>query len=347
MSSVSPVCFANLVNLADRTLGARVVGSNDDYFASAENLIAPGRATFDPNKYTERGKWMDGWESRRRRSAGHDFCIVELGVAGECTAFDIDTAHFNGNHPAFASIDGALVAAGASLRELESAAWNELLSQVPLQPTTQNLFAAERRVGVNYLRLNIFPDGGVARLRAFGRVTPRWDAAADELTRGRVRAGAVDLAALTNGARPLACSNAHFSPMHQIVLPGRADGMSGGWETRRRRGPGHDWLILELGARGMPELLEIDTFHFKGNFPDRCSVDVLDLPGTPPATALIASDSWQTLLPETRVGADARHFFDQLPSLTATHVRLNVFPDGGVSRLRLWGSRQLPGAEGG
>ncbi|HEU5072611.1 MAG TPA: allantoicase [Polyangiaceae bacterium] len=346
MSSV-PVCFANLVNLADRTLDARVVGASDDYFAAAENLITPGPAAFDAGKFTDRGKWMDGWESRRRRGPGHDWCILELGVTGECAAFDIDTQHFNGNQPAFASIDGALGPAGASVEELRDIRWQELLPQVPLQATTQNLFAAEQRAEVNYLRLNIFPDGGVARLRAFGRVLPRWsNAAIDELTAARVRPGAVDLAALKNGAIPVACSNAHFAPMHQLIAPGRARHMGGGWETRRRRGPGHDWIIVALAARGRPELVEIDTNHFKGNYPDRCSLELLDCPGVPRATDLIESGGWQTLLPETRLGPDARQFFDELPDLIATHVRLNVFPDGGVSRLRLWGRRVLPGAEG-
>lgn len=340
MSSVGPVCFANLVNLADRTLGARVVGSSDDYFAAAENLIAPGPAVFDASRFTDRGKWMDGWESRRRRGSGYDWCIVELGVTGECAAFDIDTQHFDGNHPAFASIDGVLGPPGASPEALAELGWHELLPQVPLQATTQNLFTAEQRLGVNYLRLNIFPDGGVARLRAFGRVIPRWDLdIEDEITRARLRPGAVDLAALKQGATPVACSNAHFAPMHQLLLPGRAEHMGGGWETRRRRGPGHDWIIVALAARGTAELIEIDTNHFKGNYPERASLEVLDLPGKPRATDLMESQDWQTLLAETRLAPDARQFFDDLPALSATHVRLNVFPDGGVSRLRLWGTR--------
>ena len=346
MSSVSPVCFANLVNLADRSFGARVVGASDDYFAAADNLIAPGPATFDATRFTDRGKWMDGWESRRRRGPGYDWCIVELGVPGDCAAFDIDTQHFNGNQPAFASIEGTLAPPRASLEALSRATWHELLPQVPLQPTTQNLFAAEQRVNVNYLRLNIFPDGGVARLRALGRVHPSWYAETlDEPTRARVRPGAVDLAALKNGAVPIACSNAHFAPMHQLLLPERADHMGGGWETRRRRSPGHDWIIVALATRGTPELVELDTNHFKGNYPDRASLEVLDLPGKPRPTDLISSEDWQTLLPETPLGPDARQFFGQLPPLTATHVRLNVFPDGGVSRLRLWGGRVLAGDE--
>lgn len=340
MSSPGPVCFANLVNLADRSLGARMVGASDDYFASAENLIAPSRAVFDAGKFTDRGKWMDGWESRRRRGPGYDWCVVELGVTAECAAFDIDTQHFDGNQPAFASLEGALAPPGGSLTELSQLSWHELLPQVPLQAAAQNLFAAEQRATVNYLRLNIFPDGGVARLRAFGRVVPRWnDATYDEPTLTRVRPGSVDLAALMNGATPVACSNAHFAPMHQLILPGRAEHMGGGWETRRRRGPGHDWIIVALAARGRPEVVEIDTNHFKGNYPDRASLELLDLPGTARATDLIESRDWQTLLPEAQLGPDARHFFDDLPALTATHLRLNVFPDGGVSRLRVWGAR--------
>jgi len=211
---------------------------------------------------------------------------------------------------------------------------------VPLLPNSQNLFVAHAGPIVSHLRLNIFPDGGVARFRAYGNVSPAWAVPElDSLAAKHVPAGCFNLAALENGALALACSDAHFGGMNNLLLPGRAENMGSGWETRRRRGPGSDWILIRLGARGTPSVLEVDTNHFKGNFPDRCAVEVIDAPGARP-TELIESDAWQPLLSESKLAADTRHFFarELLANSPATHVRLRIFPDGGVSRLRVWGS---------
>src|SRR6185369_14861184 len=143
---------------------------------------------------------------------------------------------------------------------------------------------------VTHVRLNIFPDGGVARFRVFGRVQPDWDAPADldDEARAHVALGLRDLAAVKNGGRALACSDAFFGPMNNLLLPGRPADMGGGWETRRRRGPGHDWILVKLGARGTPAVIEVDTAHFKGNHPDRCTLDALDAPAGARPTELIA-----------------------------------------------------------
>jgi allantoicase len=207
-------------------------------------------------------------------------------------------------------------------------------------PNAQNLFVANAGSAVTHLRLNIFPDGGVARFRAYGKVSAAWAAPElDEATATHVPAGCVNLAALENGALALACSDAHFGGMNNLLLPGRAINMGSGWETRRRRGPGSDWIVIRLGARGTPRALEVDTNHFKGNFPDRCAVDVIDAEGARP-TDLLESSAWQPLLAETKLAADTRHFFTRelLAHSPATHVRLRIFPDGGVSRLRVWGN---------
>jgi allantoicase len=333
--------FTGLVDLLARSFGGKAIGSSDEFFAEADNLLLPGRAVFIPDKFTDRGKWMDGWESRRKRTAGYDFCILELGSAGQVLGFDIDTQHFIGNHPSFASVDGLRAAKGSSLAELTQAEWRELLPQVPLLPNAQNLFAAEGGAPVTHLRLNIFPDGGVARFRAFGKVHASWQPAAlDAETRAHVGHGAVDLAALENGGITLACSDARFGPMNNLLLPGRAENMGGGWETRRNRGPGHDWLLVQLGARGSVQAVEIDTNHFKGNYPDRASLELIAAPGAR-ITELIASTAWSSLLPEVKLAAHTRHFYaaELLARGPATHLRLNIFPDGGVSRLRVWGQR--------
>ena len=342
-----PIAFNGLVDLASSQLGGEVLTTSDDFFASASGMLAPGAAVFIPGKYTERGKWMDGWESRRKRGPGHDYCLVRLGIPGEVLAFDIDTSHFNGNQPAFASVEGASITAELSVEQASQQPFRELLGQVPLLPSSQNLFVAKAVGVVSHLRLNIFPDGGVARFRAYGQVAASWRPPnIDEATRAHLTSSAelFDLAALENGALALACSDAHFGSMNQLLSPGRAPNMGSGWETRRRRGPGHDWIVIRLGARGIPRLIEVDTNHFKGNFPERCALDGLDAPGAR-ASDLIASDAWRPLLPETQLRADTRHFYGaaELQSgAPLTHLRLRIFPDGGVSRLRVWGNQSDP-----
>jgi allantoicase len=332
--------FTGLVDLASASLGGRGVGASDDFFAGIDNLLQAGRGVFIEGKFTERGKWMDGWESRRKRGPGHDWCVLELGAGGRVLGLDIDTNHFVGNAPSFASVEGTRAARGASLDELEAAPWTELLTQSPLRPGSQNLFAAHPAEPVTHVRLNVFPDGGVARLRVFGRVQPDWSPVElDAETVVHVERGMVDLAAVKNGGVALACSDAFFGPMNNLLLPGRAENMGGGWETRRRRGPGHDWIILQLGARGTPKVVELDTSYFKGNYPDRASLERIDAPGAR-ITDLIASASWAPLLAETKLAAHTRHFFREAlaPAAPATHLRVNVFPDGGLSRVRVWGA---------
>jgi len=344
MNETEGVSFGGLVDLAARSFGGRAVAASDDFFAGKENLLEPGRGQFIPGKFTDQGKWMDGWESRRKRGAGYDHCVVELGQRGSVLAVDIDTNHFLGNHPPFASLEGLLAPRGSSVEFLTGQRWHELVPQSPLRPGSQNLFVARAAGPVSHVRLNIFPDGGVARLRVYGQVDPDWsqrrldEVAAAELA--QVAPDAVDLAALENGGMALACSDAFFGPMHQLILPGRADNMGGGWETRRKRAPGHDWIIVRLGSRGRPRSIEIDTNHFKGNFPDRCAIDAIDAPAAASITDLIASDRWIRYLEAAPVSANQRHFFHELGSdAAATHVRLSIYPDGGVSRLRVWGSR--------
>jgi allantoicase len=337
--------FAHLVNLADKALGAAALGTNDDFFAGIENLLEPGRGSFDPDAYGERGKIMDGWESRRKRGPGHDWCIVRLGCPGRVRLLDIDTNHFLGNHPPFASVDGVRADADASLAELTAATWSPVLPQAPLRPGSQNVFApAAGDTAWTHLRLNIHPDGGVARLRAYGDVEPGWDRGRlDDEARAHVGADDQDLAGVVNGGLALACSDSFFGPMNNLLLPERAPNMGGGWETRRRRGPGFDWILVRLGASGVVHGLELDTNHFKGNFPDSASVEgILASDGTDVTiTDLIdPAASWATILPRTELQAHHRHFYgtDRLESSGPfSHVRLTIHPDGGVSRLRVFG----------
>jgi allantoicase len=351
-TSRAAATFTGLIDLAAAELGGRALETSDQFFAEADNLLRPGRPVFVAGKFTDRGKWMDGWESRRKRGAGldaPDWCIVALGAPGEVGGFDIDTAHFVGNHPPFASIEGIwapeLAAGLEGAAALGRGSWMPLLEQAPLRPDAQNLFAARPAGPVTHVRLNIFPDGGVARLRVFGRVLARWDAAPDLDAEARAHLSPElrDLAAVRNGGLALACSDAFFGPMNSLLLPGRPDDMSGGWETRRRRGPGHDWILVKLGARGTAAVVEVDTRHFKGNHPERCALAALDAPAGARITEILGSGGWRPLVAEARLGPDARHFLVVAPGADtpATHVRFEVFPDGGVARLRVWGRRDV------
>jgi len=337
--------FTGLIDLAAIGLGGTVLGCSDDFFASANNLIEPGRGVFIDGKFTDRGKWMDGWESRRKRVPGYDWCVLELGAPGTVVGFDVDTHFFVGNSPAFVSIEGVHAARGTTLAALQALEWSELLPQMPVRPDAQNLFAAAPGAPVTHVRLNIFPDGGVARFRVFGRVAAEWTPPAlDHETRSHVVEDSVDLAAVGNGALALACSDAFFGPMNNLLLPGRAENMGGGWETRRKRisltSATHDWILIRLAARGTINTIEVDTNHFKGNYPDRCAVDGLDISGAR-ITDLIASPAWTPILPQAKLHADERRFFttEVMAHQAVSHVRLNIYPDGGVSRLRLWGTR--------
>jgi allantoicase len=331
-SAPEAATFSGFVDLASARLGGRVLFANDEFFAEKENLLKPARAIFKPDEYTDRGKWMDGWETRRRRTPGHDWCIVRLGMPGTLRGFDIDTAHFLGNHPAYASVD-ALDAAGNPDGEslAQSSDWREILARSPLEPGSQNLFTAVDTKRTTHLRLNIHPDGGVARFRAYGRVLPDWSAVGDR---------EIDLAAVENGGLVVAASDMFFGSRQNLILPGRATHMGDGWETRRRRGPGYDWAVVALGTLGTIRRVVIETTHFKGNYPDSCVIEACNAPDVDVDSLNAGALPWRELLPQTNLAPDADHVFDrELRELgPVSHVKLDIHPDGGVARLRAWGT---------
>jgi allantoicase len=338
--------FTGLVNLADEFLGAQALLANDEFFAPKENLLKPGRGVFLPDEYTDRGKLMDGWETRRRRGPGHDWCIVKLGTPGRVRVLDIDTNHFLGNSPPYASVDALRATPDTPAGALKTAEWFELLPQMPLRPGSQNIFpishAESWPKSWTHLRLNIYPDGGVARFRAHGDVDPDWSSAdVDDEVRGRLQDGEVDLVAVKTGGLALACSDMFFGPMNNLILPGRSVNMGGGWETRRRRGPGFDWIIVRLGAEGSVGLIEVDTNHFKGNCPDTCSVEGIFAPNAALTELVDSNAAWRGVLGEAKLTPHTRHFFrdEIIQRGPFTHVRLSIYPDGGVSRLRVYGRR--------
>jgi allantoicase len=339
--------FTGLVDLADEGLGGQALAASDEFFAPKECLLRPGRGEFDPDAYTDRGKLMDGWESRRRRDPGHDWCIMRLGVAGVVRILDIDTNHFLGNHPPYASVDALSAEPDERLEALLEADWTEILAQVPLRPGSQNVFAVRPEAtwprSWTHLRLNIFPDGGVARFRAHGDVDPDWSVIdIDDEVRGRIEPGEVDLVSVRSGGLALACSDMFFGPMNNLIRPGRAANMGGGWETRRRRGPGFDWIVMRLGAPGNVGLVEVDTNHFKGNCPRACSIEGILAPGAPLTELVDESAAWRGVLPSSSLQPHTRHFFrdEIVHGGPFSHVRLSIYPDGGISRLRVFGARE-------
>jgi allantoicase len=326
--------FQDLVDLASERLGAAVVDANDEFFAPKENLIKPGPAEWREGVYTERGKWMDGWETRRRRDGGdHDWCLIRLGAPGIIRGVDVETTHFKGNYPESCAIDACDVKGLPTAETLAAAAWREILPRTPLAGDAHNLFRVDGAPRATHLRLRIFPDGGVARWRVYGEVVPDW--------RRLVLRGDVDLAAVEHGGLVVACSDMFFGSRHNLIMPGDATHMGDGWETRRRRGPGHDWTIVRLGAAGTIRRVEIDTRHFKGNAPGACSLEALRLTEDAGLAQVerLKQDEWQELLPRISLQPHARHTFEEelRPIGAVSHVRLNIFPDGGVGRLRLFG----------
>jgi allantoicase len=322
--------FTDLIDLASERLGGSVVAANDEFFAPKESLLKPGVPEWRDGVYTERGKWMDGWETRRRREPGYDWAIVRLGAPGKIRGVVIDTSWFTGNYPERASIDAARVEGTPSAKSLNGSdvQWKPLLSEVALQGNTQNEFAIDNDELFTHLRLNIFPDGGVARLRVHGEVaTP-----ASLIDRNRE----IDLAAMENGGYVVSCSDMHYGHRQNLILPGRSTHMGDGWETRRRRGPGNDWTIVRLARRGTIERVEIDTDHFKGNAPGSCMLEWHDA-GSTDAEFNADQAEWGTLVANSPLQPHTRHSFGVSEPHAATHVRLNIYPDGGVARLRLLG----------
>jgi allantoicase len=345
-------------DLASERLGGAVLAASDEFFAPKENLLKPSRPVFREGEYTDRGKWMDGWETRRRRKPGHDWCVLRLGLPGVPLGVVVDTSHFTGNHPESCSLDGAALPGQAGFSELASRAlpWRVLLPRSPLAGNSENRFAIARQLPEDagrctHLRFHIYPDGGVARLRVHGEVLPD----RRRLARAAGDGCEVDLAAAELGGMVLAASDMFFGSRHHLLLPGPPLGMHDGWETRRRRGPGHDWALIRLGARGAVRRVEVDTSHFKGNAPESCSLEVAEAPelaaapelaGAPELgaaerlEALEAATAWREALPRARLQPHARHVFEAelRPVGPATHALFRIYPDGGVGRLRLYGS---------
>ena len=320
-----PPYLQQLTNLADSSIGAKILDCSDEFFAEAKRMLQFEAPVFVEDKFDDHGKWMDGWETRRKRHAGYDWAIIELGVAGRIHALDIDTTFFTGNYPASALVEACYAPTG----DLSAATWCTLLPNSVLGPGQHHIFDVTDTATYTHVRLNIFPDGGVARFKVYGEVKIQVTDHAEVL----------DLLALQHGGRVIAYSDAHFGHPRNLIKPQRGINMGDGWETKRRRAPGFDWCILALGQAGHIETIEIDTAHFKGNYPAQVSIQAIYIEDATDPQLIPQSMFWPFLLEAQDMQMDHIHQYinEILAHEKISHIRVNMIPDGGISRIRLFG----------
>lgn len=321
------IIFTNgLIDLAQPRLGTKVIYKTDDFFASANRIISPTEPVFKVGVFDKHGKWMDGWESRRKRTAGHDYIIIKLGKPGTIKKVDVDTSHFNGNQPAMISIEGA----NSNSNKINQLKWQPLLSKKKTKANSHHYFTVNSDKVFTHIKFNIFPDGGVARLRLYGSIAKS----------NKLKNKKINLASLLDGSSVIACNNEHFGKAENILAPGKAKNMGDGWETRRRRGKGFDWLILNSLDGKEIDKIEISTHHFKGNFPSHCSLQAAYLPNSKNSKQIVKSSTkWKYLLKDAKLSANKVHVFKNnlMKKDKINFIKINIFPDGGISRFRIYG----------
>jgi allantoicase len=321
------IIFTNgLIDLAQPRLGTKVIYKTDDFFASANRIISPTEPVFKVGVFDKHGKWMDGWESRRKRTAGHDYIIIKLGKPGTIKKVDVDTSHFNGNQPAMISIEGA----NSNSNKINQLKWQPLLSKKKTKANSHHYFTVNSDKVFTHIKFNIFPDGGVARLRLYGSIAKS----------SKLKNKKINLASLLDGSSVIACNNEHFGKAENILAPGKAKNMGDGWETRRRRGKGFDWLILNSLDGKEIDKIEISTHHFRGNFPSHCSLQAAYLPNSKNSKQIVKSSiTWKYLLKDAKLSANKVHVFKNnlMKKDKINFIKINIFPDGGISRFRIYG----------
>ncbi|MGH8776135.1 MAG: allantoicase [Jiangellaceae bacterium] len=315
--------FTTLADLASRALGGCVASATDELFAERENLIRPEAASA-PGAFGNKGKVYDGWETRRRRSPGHDAAVLRLGAPGIIRGVVVDTAHFRGNYPPQVSVEATSVDGYPSPDELETQIWATIVSRTAALGDTANAYDVTSDRRWTHVRLSIYPDGGVARFRVHGEVVPD----------PRFLEGTVDVAALENGGTVVDCSDMFYSSPVNLILPGRARSMGEGWENARRRDDGNDHVTFRLAAATEVREIVVDTSYFVGNAPGWVRVSAADLRDD-------SGGDWSDVVGRVRVQPDTRHRFLVAPGYPVTHVRLDVYPDGGLSRFNVYGEIEV------
>ena len=316
-----------LIDLAQPRLGSKVIFKTDDFFASANRIINPSPAVFKEGLFDKNGKWMDGWESRRKRTSGHDFLIIKLGKSGSINKVDVDTSHFNGNQPSMISLEGCY----SKSKNIKDLKWKTLIGKKKTKANSHHMFKSSSKSIFTHIKLNIFPDGGVARLRLYGSISKENNKFGNKT---------INLASLLNGASVIACNNEHFGKAENILAPGKAKNMGDGWETRRRRDKGFDWLILNPINGKKINKIEISTHHFKGNFPSHCSLQAAFVPNKKSSSSIIKNSvKWKFLLNKVNLSANKTHVFKNIlmKNDKINFIKINIFPDGGISRFKIFG----------
>ena len=322
------IIFTNgLIDLAQPRLGSKVIFRTDDFFASADRIIDPSAPVFKEGLFDKNGKWMDGWESRRKRTPGHDYLIIKLGKPGSISKVNVDTSHFNGNQPSKISIE----ACNSKSNNIKNFKWKSLLGKKKTKANSHHIFKTSSKSVFTHIKLNIFPDGGVARLRLYGNISKE---------KNDFKNKTINLASLLDGASVIACNNEHFGKAENILAPGKAKNMGDGWETRRRRDKGFDWLILNSIDGEKIDKIEISTHHFKGNYPSHCSLQAIYIPNNKTSSSIIKnSKKWKILLDKVKLSENKTHIFKNklMKNNKINYVKINIFPDGGISRFRMFG----------
>jgi allantoicase len=319
---------AKMINLADPRIGSKIIFKTDDFFAAAHRILKTDIPVFKDGLFDKHGKWMDGWETRRRRSKGYDYLVLKLGKPGKIFDIDIDTSHFNGNQPTHASLEGCF----SRSKPNKKTKWTRLLGKKKLGPNKNHNFKSQNKSTFNYIRLNIFPDGGVARLRLYGKI---------EIDKKTINNKNINLTSVLNGASIVGCNNEHFGRAENIIAPGKGKNMGDGWETRRSRGKNFDWLIIKFGKPGLIKKLEIDTHHFKGNYPDSCSIQTAIINKDLSNNLIVKnSKNWKFILNKSKLSAHKKHVFKKflMKRNKENYLKINIYPDGGISRIRAFGS---------
>ncbi len=325
MTKTKNIYLNGLINLAQTRLGTKIVYKTDEFFAPASRILNPTPPVFKEGVFDKHGKWMDGWETRRKRGTGHDYLILKLGKPGIIKKVDIDTSFFNGNQPNKVSLQACISRQNLPNKKTK---WITILNKKKTKPNSHHFFGISNKSVFTHVKLNIFPDGGVARLRIFG-----------ELVVSKLKNKEVNLTSVLNGAVPIVCNNEHFGKAENILAPGKGINMGDGWETRRSRGKNFDWLIIRCATAAKVNKIQIDTHHFKGNYPNQCSIQASLIKGKPSAKKIVVmSKKWKQLLNKVKLKAHKKHNFRNklMKKSKINHIRINIFPDGGISRIRLF-----------
>jgi allantoicase len=326
MKKSKNIILNGLIDLAQPRLGSKVVFKSDEFFAAAKRIIDPDPPIFKEGVFDKNGKWMDGWETRRKRKSGNDYLILKLGKPGKIFKVNIDTSHFNGNQPSKVSLDVCFSKKNVPEKNQK---WINILRKKSTGPNRHHFFNIKKILVATHVRLNIFPDGGVARLRLFGKLENK-----------KFGQKTINLTSVLNGSVPIACNNEHFGKAENVLAPGKGKNMGDGWETRRSRGKNFDWLIIKCAAPAKINKIQIDTHHFKGNFPDQCSIQAAYIEGKISLNKIInKSKSWKLLLNKSKLKAHKKHSFlnKLMKKNKVNYLKINIFPDGGISRIRVFG----------